>query len=97
MRVFTSLEEFVGEFDTIENVKIGNFKTLFAVFAAFSLSLLLCFLVDKGRRTLKKAIRKLLRKLKAMLAWLSGFVNFRDLWNRWKSFYLEKLTIGNFR
>lgn len=87
IRVFSSREEFVAEFDTIAIVQIGNFENLFISFAAFSLLLLLCFLVRKGRRKLKKALRKLknalrkvLRKVKVMLSSLANFN--ANLWNR---------------
>lgn len=71
-----SLEEFVGEIGKTANVSLSNFKNLFTALVGFYLVLLLCFLVHKGRRKLKKGLRKLLRNAKATLS------SFSDFWNR---------------
>lgn len=70
-----SQEEFVGEFGKTANVSLSNFKNLFTALVGFHLVLLLCFLVHKGRRKLKKALRKLLRNAKATLSSFSDFLN----------------------
>ena len=62
-RLFTSLEDFLSEFNKIEDVRLDNYESLFLGGLSFLSFLLVIFVLNRYKNKIKKFISKLFRQI----------------------------------